>query len=145
MNAGIAELLIFHPVRIVAGTEYCECGRADFGPSPHFPGRYHQQAFDEQQGECENRRRQHLAPKTNRSPVQLSFQNLNAVIFKKHSDASVGRKFLSLFPGLGYAAGYKVLQRIYKYYLAPSASLLICRLTIARRFGGQPYANDYLK
>ncbi|KAJ3108412.1 hypothetical protein HDU96_007528 [Phlyctochytrium bullatum] len=34
-------------------------------------------------------------------------------------------KYMSLFPGLGYAAGYKVLQRIYK-------------------FGGQPFVNDYL-
>lgn len=32
---------------------------------------------------------------------------------------------LSLFPGLGYAASYKILQRIYKY-------------------GGQPFVRDYL-
>ena len=32
---------------------------------------------------------------------------------------------VSLFPGFGYAAGYKVLQRIYK-------------------FGGQPYFNDLI-
>ncbi|KAF4581957.1 Mitochondrial carrier domain protein [Ophiocordyceps camponoti-floridani] len=50
---------------------------------------------------------------------------LNQVIFKSHASASVGNKFFSLFPGLGYAAGYKVLQRIYKY-------------------GGQPIARDYL-
>lgn len=37
----------------------------------------------------------------------------------------MGRKLLSLFPGLGYAAGYKVSQRIYK-------------------FGGQPWINDVL-
>jgi hypothetical protein len=37
----------------------------------------------------------------------------------------VSRKFFSLFPGLGYAAGYKVLQRVYKY-------------------GGQPIARDWL-
>ncbi|KAI2615159.1 mitochondrial carrier [Hypoxylon sp. NC1633] len=50
---------------------------------------------------------------------------LNKVIFREKAEAPVGRKFLSLFPGLGYAAGYKVLQRIYKY-------------------GGQPIARDYL-
>ncbi|KAK3344612.1 mitochondrial carrier domain-containing protein [Neurospora tetraspora] len=50
---------------------------------------------------------------------------LNKVIFKNKADAPFGRKFVSLFPGLGYAAGYKVLQRIYKY-------------------GGQPVARDYL-
>jgi len=47
------------------------------------------------------------------------------VIFKEHATAGAARKFTSLFPGLGYAAGYKVLQRIYKY-------------------GGQPFVRDYL-
>lgn len=47
------------------------------------------------------------------------------IVFKDKATANVSTKFLSLFPGLGYAAGYKVLQRIYK-------------------FGGQPYFNDYL-
>ncbi|KAG6042237.1 Mitochondrial GTP/GDP carrier protein 1 [Claviceps citrina] len=49
----------------------------------------------------------------------------NQVIFKNKASAPLGQKFISLFPGLGYAAGYKVLQRIYKY-------------------GGQPIARDYL-
>lgn len=57
--------------------------------------------------------------------ANLSFSTLNAVVFRNYAEANVGRKFLSLFPGLGYAAGYKILQRIYK-------------------FGGQPYANDFL-
>lgn len=54
-----------------------------------------------------------------------SVSRLNAVIFKQYADASIGKKFTSLFPGLGYAAGYKILQRIYKY-------------------GGQPFARDFL-
>lgn len=58
---------------------------------------------------------------TNRGQVSLG--NLNTILFKKAADASVARKFLSLFPGLGYAAGYKVAQRVYK-------------------FGGQPYFRD---
>lgn len=33
---------------------------------------------------------------------------LNKVIFKDKADAAVTRKLTSLFPGLGYAAGYKV-------------------------------------
>lgn len=33
---------------------------------------------------------------------------LNAVIFKDKAAAPFGKKFVSLFPGLGYAAGYKV-------------------------------------
>ncbi|GAA5856617.1 hypothetical protein JCM3775_003686 [Rhodotorula graminis] len=47
------------------------------------------------------------------------------IVFREHANARAGQKFLSLFPGLGYAAGYKVLQRVYK-------------------FGGQPYFNDFL-
>jgi len=35
---------------------------------------------------------------------------LNAVIFRDKAAAPAGRKFISLFPGLGYAAGYKVRQ-----------------------------------
>ncbi|KAI9774860.1 MAG: hypothetical protein M1840_000076 [Geoglossum simile] len=50
---------------------------------------------------------------------------LNTVIFKDYAGAAVHRKFFSLFPGIGYAAGYKVLQRVYKY-------------------GGQPFVRDYL-
>lgn len=51
--------------------------------------------------------------------------HLNQVIFKDKAAASVPKRFLSLFPGLGYAAAYKILQRIYKY-------------------GGQPFARDFL-
>ncbi|MCJ1466640.1 hypothetical protein MMC07_005260 [Pseudocyphellaria aurata] len=54
-----------------------------------------------------------------------SASTLNSVIFQDFKNASIGRKFTSLFPGLGYAAGYKILQRIYKY-------------------GGQPFARDFL-
>lgn len=42
-------------------------------------------------------------------PYQVtSLKVLNQVIFKEYADAQVARKFASLFPGLGYAAGYKV-------------------------------------
>lgn len=44
---------------------------------------------------------------TNYSQVN-SVARLNAVIFKDKAAAPVGKKFVSLFPGLGYAAGYKV-------------------------------------
>lgn len=50
---------------------------------------------------------------------------LNKVIFRDAAEVAIGKKFISLFPGLGYAAGYKVLQRVYKY-------------------GGQPFVRDYL-
>jgi hypothetical protein len=37
-----------------------------------------------------------------------SAAQLNTVIFKDYASQGAGRKFFSLFPGLGYAAGYKV-------------------------------------
>lgn len=49
----------------------------------------------------------------------------NSVIFKDTAQASIAKRAVSLFPGLGYAAMYKVLQRVYKY-------------------GGQPFVRDYL-
>ncbi|KAG9943866.1 hypothetical protein KCU81_g8455, partial [Aureobasidium melanogenum] len=49
----------------------------------------------------------------------------NSVIFKDKATAPFGTRFFSLFPGLGYAAAYKVMQRVYKY-------------------GGQPFMRDYL-
>ncbi|KAK3320712.1 mitochondrial carrier domain-containing protein [Cercophora scortea] len=55
----------------------------------------------------------------------IGLKQLNTVIFKDKASAPLARKFVSLFPGLGYAAGYKILQRVYKY-------------------GGQPVARDYL-
>ncbi|KAI0261386.1 mitochondrial carrier [Gloeopeniophorella convolvens] len=55
----------------------------------------------------------------------VSLSGLSPIIFRDYATAPLGRKLLSLFPGLGYAAGYKVSQRIYK-------------------FGGQPWINDVL-
>ncbi|OAL26077.1 hypothetical protein AYO22_04491 [Fonsecaea multimorphosa] len=82
-SAGVAELLIFHPVDTIAKRLM------------------------------------------NNSTRVASVSALNAVIFRENASASVLTKFTSLFPGLGYAAGYKILQRIYKY-------------------GGQPFVRDYL-
>ncbi|KAL1584747.1 hypothetical protein WHR41_06911 [Cladosporium halotolerans] len=50
---------------------------------------------------------------------------LNQVIFKDAASKPAVSRFFTLFPGLGYAAAYKVLQRVYKY-------------------GGQPFVRDYL-
>ncbi|VEU21184.1 DEKNAAC102038 [Brettanomyces naardenensis] len=49
----------------------------------------------------------------------------NKVIFKDMSEAPLGKRLLSLYPGLGYAACYKILQRVYKY-------------------GGQPFVKEFL-
>jgi hypothetical protein len=58
---------------------------------------------------------------SNRSRVAVG--ELNSIIFRSAANAPLTSKFMSLFPGLGYAAGYKVAQRVYK-------------------FGGQPYFRD---
>ena len=50
---------------------------------------------------------------------------LNTVIFKGKAESSFLQKYTSLFPGLGFGAGYKVTQRVYK-------------------FGGQPIVKDYI-
>ncbi|CEP24311.1 GGC1 [Cyberlindnera jadinii] len=50
---------------------------------------------------------------------------LNSVIFREHAAEAFGKRIFTLFPGLGYAAVYKILQRVYKY-------------------GGQPFANEFL-
>jgi len=81
--AGIAELIIFHPVDTIAKRLMSNHGKV------------------------------------------ASTTQLNSIIFKDKANATVPKRFLSLFPGLGYAAAYKVLQRVYKY-------------------GGQPFARDIL-
>jgi len=81
--AGIAELMIFHPVDTTAKRLMSNTGKV------------------------------------------TSAAQLNSIVFKDKASASVGGRFFSLFPGLGYAAAYKVLQRVYKY-------------------GGQPFVRDYL-
>lgn len=81
--AGIAELMVFHPVDTTAKRLMSNYGKV------------------------------------------TSASQLNQVVFKDKAHASVPSRFFSLFPGLGYAAAYKVLQRIYKY-------------------GGQPFVRDYL-
>lgn len=55
----------------------------------------------------------------------LSMSNMNAAIFRDAKDSGVVRKWQSLFPGLGFGAGYKILQRVYK-------------------FGGQPYVKEFI-
>jgi hypothetical protein len=42
-------------------------------------------------------------------PKQItSLSQAHVVLFKDKATAPAGKKFFSLFPGLGYAAGYKV-------------------------------------
>jgi len=67
-----------------------------------------------------------IAKRLMSNKVKVSTVGLSTVIFREHASSTLGRRMLSLFPGLGYAAGYKITQRIYK-------------------FGGQPYFNDVLR
>ncbi|KAI4654759.1 uncharacterized protein J4E78_006936 [Alternaria triticimaculans] len=81
--AGIAELMVFHPVDTTAKRLMSNIGKIE------------------------------------------NAAHLNKVVFRDAAGASVSGRFFSLFPGLGYAAAYKILQRVYK-------------------FGGQPFVRDYL-
>jgi len=66
-----------------------------------------------------------IAKRLMSNKAKVSFSALSPIIFREYATAPFGRKLFSLFPGLGYAAGYKISQRIYK-------------------FGGQPWFNDIL-
>lgn len=41
--------------------------------------------------------------------------NLNNAIFRNSATEGFGQKVMSLFPGIGFGAAYKVLQRVYKF------------------------------
>lgn len=55
--------------------------------------------------------------------ASLTMHSYTKVIFREAHSAPALQKYASLFPGLSFAAGYKVLQRVYK-------------------FGGQPFVRD---
>lgn len=57
----------------------------------------------------------------------MTFSTVGSIIFREHATAPLGKRMLSLFPGLGYAGGYKVTQRIYKYGGQPWFSDIITR------------------
>jgi len=48
------------------------------------------------------------------SPAQ-TIANLNTAIFRNAAAESIGQKAISLFPGIGFGAAYKILQRVYKF------------------------------
>jgi hypothetical protein len=52
------------------------------------------------------------------APPGASFSQIlttsSQVIFKEAHSRPLLQRYLSLFPGLGFAAGYKILQRVYK-------------------------------
>ena len=58
------------------------------------------------------------------NPAQ-TITNLNLAIFKHAATEGIGAKAASLFPGIGFGAAYKILQRVYK-------------------FGGQPVVLDIM-
>jgi hypothetical protein len=62
---------------------------------------------------------------TNKENVS-GMSGFSKVIFRDAVDKPLLQRYRSLFPGLGFAAGYKITQRIYK-------------------FGGQPIVRDYIK
>jgi hypothetical protein len=96
--AGVSELLIFHPVDTIA--KRLMSNKAKVLSQPTHSG-------------------------VALTLLKGSF-SLNSIIFRDAASVPLPKKLLSLFPGLGYAAGYKISQRIYK-------------------FGGQPWFNDLIK
>lgn len=48
------------------------------------------------------------------SPAQTRM-NLNNAIFRTCATEGLGQKAMSLFPGIGFGAAYKILQRVYKF------------------------------
>lgn len=59
-------------------------------------------------------------------PLRTSIENIRSVVLKDMGRSSSVEAYLSLFPGFGFAAGYKILQRVYK-------------------FGGQPIVKEALE
>ena len=57
------------------------------------------------------------------APTSMILEGYSKIIFRDAYTESPWRKYTSLFPGLSFAAGYKILQRVYK-------------------FGGQPFARE---
>lgn len=48
------------------------------------------------------------------SPSQTRL-NLNNAIFRNCASEGLAQKAISLFPGVGFGAAYKILQRVYKF------------------------------
>ncbi len=73
-------------------------------------------------------------PGTIRAPglsVAATFDGYSRVVLRDaYGDPSILRRYLSLFPGLTFAAGYKILQRVYKFGGQP-----FVREAIASRYG----------
>lgn len=103
-SAGIAELLIFHPVGLRSTHSIRSINSA-------ILGRYYRETSDEQSNKstCGIDQLLLAANSTDHANPQItSVSGFNSVVFKEYASAPVFRKFTSLFPGLGYAAGYKV-------------------------------------
>lgn len=70
------------------------------------------------------------------SPVSPRFErprrslSVYQVIFKEAAARGTVSKYLSLFPGLGFGAGYKILQRVYKF--GGQVAALLCFLASPR-------------
>ena len=60
------------------------------------------------------------------SSLNETATTLNTIVFKTKAQSGALIKYASLFPGIGFGAGYKIIQRIYK-------------------FGGQPIVRDWIR
>ncbi|CAN8065737.1 unnamed protein product [Agarophyton chilense] len=62
----------------------------------------------------------------------VAMEGYSRIIFRDAHGAGVLKKYTSLFPGLSFAAGYKILQRVYKFGGQP-----FVREIMEQRFGSQ--------
>merc|ERR1711959_57975 len=53
------------------------------------------------------------------STATLQQNNINTIIFGTAQTPTIAARLRSLFPGVGFAAAYKVCQRTYKFGLQP--------------------------
>ena len=61
--------------------------------------------------------------------ILQTFGNVNGVIFPTAAtNSSLFNKYISLFPGISFAAGYKILQRMYKFGGQPFVKGIACTL-----------------
>lgn len=57
---------------------------------------------------------------------RFAFGSVNSVVFRDHANAPIGKRLLSLFPGLGYAAGYSASTRRWTMLTASEILQRIC-------------------
>eukprot|EP00970_Alexandrium_tamarense_P018535 scaffold13347_cov188-Alexandrium_tamarense.AAC.4 len=120
--AGISELALFHPVDTVA--KRLMVRRVVYHIFYSFLLSYNSYSHLIPTNIFTNSQSTETQVVVLNSPAQTA-TNLNNAIFRNAAAEGISSKAMSLFPGIGFGAAYKILQRVYK-------------------FGGQPVVLDAL-